>query len=136
MEEKTYQQAMQCSLSFICFILSSFLLHADYLASLRYIRSIDRTTFNLIWRGPNSKGIHLVGWKKIATPRHLGGLGIRSARETNIYLIGKLVWEMVQSPNKLQAHLQSHKYTVDPRYLHASYRPEHQLPYLVLNHSC
>ncbi|XP_024630845.2 uncharacterized protein [Medicago truncatula] len=45
--------------------------------------SIDQTTRNFIWRGHNDKGIHLVGWKKIAKPKNLGGLGIRSAREAN-----------------------------------------------------
>lgn len=59
--------------------------------------SIDQTTRNFIWRYSNNKGIHLVGWNKIAHPKHLGGLGIRPAREANISLLGKLVWELVQS---------------------------------------
>jgi len=53
--------------------------------------SIDQTTRNFIWRGTNNKGLHLVSWKKIARPRHLGGLGIRPAREANICLLEKLV---------------------------------------------
>jgi len=37
--------------------------------------NIDQVTRNFIWRGANDKGIHLVGWKKIAKPKKLGGLG-------------------------------------------------------------
>jgi len=59
--------------------------------------SIDQTTRNFIWRGTNNKGLHLVSWKKIARPRHLGGLDIRPAKEANTCLLGKLVWDMVQS---------------------------------------
>jgi len=63
--------------------------------------SIDQTTRNFIWRGTNNKGIHLVNWKKISLPKNLGGLGVRAAREANTSLLGKLVWDMVQSTNKL-----------------------------------
>lgn len=53
--------------------------------------NIDQTTRNFIWRGTNNKGIHLVNWKKISLPKNLGGLGIRTAREANTSLLGKLV---------------------------------------------
>jgi hypothetical protein len=53
--------------------------------------SIDQTTRNFIWRDSSNKGIHLVGWIKIVCPKNQGGLGIRTARETNICLLGKLV---------------------------------------------
>ena len=59
--------------------------------------NIDHATYNFIWRGPNDKGIHLVGWNKIARPKHLGGLDIRSAQDANICLLGKLVWDLVQN---------------------------------------
>lgn len=49
----------------------------------------------------NAKGIHLVGWSKIARPKFLGGLGIKPAREANVCLFGKLVWDWVQSFDKL-----------------------------------
>jgi hypothetical protein len=56
--------------------------------------SIDQTTHNFIWRGQNNKGVHLVNWKKVASPKQFGGLGIRAAREANTCLLGKLVWDM------------------------------------------
>lgn len=63
--------------------------------------NIDQTTMILIWRGSNEKGIHLVGWSKIARPKFLGGIGIKPAREANVCLLGKLVWDWVQSFDKL-----------------------------------
>jgi len=53
----------------------------------------------------------LVNWKKISLPKNLGGLGIRAAREANTSLLGNLVWDMVQSINKLWVSLLLNKYT-------------------------
>lgn len=38
------------------------------------------------------RGIHLVNWEKLTLLRNVGGLGIRKARESNVALLGKLVW--------------------------------------------
>jgi hypothetical protein len=70
--------------------------------------SIDQTTRNFIWRGSNGKGIHLVGWEKIAKPKIMGDLGIRTARRTNVCLLGKLVWDMIQHSTKLWVQLLSY----------------------------
>jgi len=72
--------------------------------------SIDKTTRNLLWKGTDNKGINLVNWHKVSSPKNLGGLGIRTTRETNTSLLGKLVWDMVQSSNKLWVRLLSNKY--------------------------
>ena len=82
--------------------------------------SIDQTTRNFIWKGANDKGVHLVGWKKIAKPKHLGGLGIRTAREANTCLLGNLVWDLIQNNNKLWVNLFMNKYSAGPSLLHAS----------------
>jgi hypothetical protein len=82
--------------------------------------SIDQTTRNSIWKDSNNKGIHLVGWNKIARPKQCGGLGVRPAREANISLLGKLVWDMVQSSRKLWVDLFSSKYIAGPNFLHFS----------------
>ncbi|GAU50504.1 hypothetical protein TSUD_409790 [Trifolium subterraneum] len=79
--------------------------------------SIDQTTRNFIWRDSNNKGIHLVSWKKIARPKQHGGLSIRTARGQNISLLGKLVWDMVQSSNKLWVDLLSSKYVKGSTFL-------------------
>ena len=85
--------------------------------------NIDQTTWNVIWRGTNDKGVHLVGWKKISHPKSLGGLGIRSSREANICLLGKLVWELIQSSDKLWVNLLSNKYVAGHKILQASDSP-------------
>jgi ribonuclease HI len=81
--------------------------------------SIDQTTRNFIWKGSNNKGIHLVNWKTVTRPKHIGGLGVRSARDANTCLLGKLVWDMVQSTNKLWVNLLSNKYSTGPCMLDA-----------------
>jgi len=83
--------------------------------------SIDQTTRNFIWKGTNNKGIHLVSWKKITKPKHLGGLGIRTARDANTCLLGKLVWDMVQSTNKLWVNLLADKYKTGKKFLQATF---------------
>jgi len=47
-------------------------------------------------------------------------LGIRAAREANTSLLGKLVWDMVQSADKLWVSLLSNKYTGGHNTLYAS----------------
>jgi len=85
--------------------------------------SIDQTTRNFIWRDANNKGVHLVGWKKIARPKYQGYIGIRGARETHICLLGKLVSDMLQSSNKLWVDLISDKYNDGVCLLYATARP-------------
>jgi hypothetical protein len=64
-----------------------------------------------------------VRWEKITKPKIMGGLGIRSARNTNICLLGKLVWDMVQHSRKLWVQLLSHKYSTVPHFLLANAQP-------------
>lgn len=80
---------------------------------------IDQTTRNFIWKGANGKGIHLVGWNKIAKPKHLGGLGVRKAREANICLLGKLVWDLLHNNNKLWVSIFSAIYSSGTNLLNA-----------------
>jgi hypothetical protein len=70
----------------------------------------DKTVRRFIWRGSGDTGMHLVGWDKITQPRRLGGLGIRIARLQNVSLLGKLVWEILNSPGKLWVKLFTDKY--------------------------
>ncbi|CAJ2628591.1 unnamed protein product [Trifolium pratense] len=81
--------------------------------------SIDQVTHNFIWRDANNKGIHLMSWKKIACPKKLGGLGLRSARDANTCLLGKLVWDILQSKDKLWVNIFSHRYDAGVKILHA-----------------
>ncbi|PNY05589.1 ribonuclease H [Trifolium pratense] len=80
---------------------------------------IDQTTRNFIWRDSNNKGTHLVSWKKISRPKNLGGLGLRPARDANICLLGKLVWDLLQSTNKLWVNVFTYRYTTGFKILQA-----------------
>jgi len=84
--------------------------------------AIDQTTRNFIWKGANEKGVHLVGWNKIAKPRHLGGLGIRKAREANTCLLGKLIWDLYHNNNKLWVSIFSATYLSHTNLLNAATR--------------
>jgi len=81
---------------------------------------VDQTTRNFLWKGTNNKGIHLVNWNKVTSPKSVGGLGSRTTRDANTSLLGKLVWDMVQSTNKLWVKILSTKYTSGPSILHAT----------------
>jgi hypothetical protein len=85
--------------------------------------SIDQTTRNFMLRDSNNKGIYLVGWNKIARPKQYGGLGVRPTREANVSLLGKLVWDIVQSSSKLWVELFSSKYITGPNFLLSSIPP-------------
>jgi hypothetical protein len=79
--------------------------------------NIDQTTRNFIWKGNNNRGVHLVNWKKVASPRQIGGLGIRPVKEANTSLLGKLVSNMVQKIDKLWVNLLSSIYSSGPNFL-------------------
>lgn len=55
----------------------------------------------------------MVSWDKISQPKKLGGLGIRSTREANTAMLGKLVWDMHCNSHKLWVQMLSHKYVKD-----------------------
>lgn len=82
--------------------------------------SIDQTTRNFIWRDSSNKGVHLVGLSKIARPKNQGDLGIITARETYICLLGKLVWDLLQSSPKRWVDLLSNRYVSGHKILHAT----------------
>jgi len=82
--------------SYVLSFIPSYYMHIFWLPQ-NICDTIDQTTCNIIWRDSNNKGIHLVGWNKIARVKHQGGLGSRRARETNICFLGKLVWDLLQS---------------------------------------
>jgi hypothetical protein len=71
---------------------------------------LDRTVRRFIWKGTGDSGMHLVGWNKISQPRRFGGLGVRIARFQNVSLLGKLIWEILNAPDKLWVKLMSEKY--------------------------
>lgn len=71
---------------------------------------IDSIVRRFIWKGNEGKGIHLVKWDTVTLPRSHGGLGVCQAREANISLLGKLVWDTMHRPDKLWVQLVRDKY--------------------------
>jgi len=90
--------------------------------------NIDQTTRNFIWKGNTSRGVHLVNWKQVASPKLTGGLGIRAARDANTVLLGKLVWNMVQTTDKLWVNIISRKYTNGSKFLFDASGQHHSSP--------
>lgn len=78
---------------------------------------IDRISRDFIWKGAQNNGVNLVNWQKVSLPKSLGGLGIRTAREANTSLLGKLVWDVQQNSDKLWVQLLRHKYSVQGNFL-------------------
>lgn len=74
---------------------------------------IDRLTRNFICKGIDNKGLNLVSWDKISLPKRFGGLGLRKARDVNISLLGKLVFQLQYKARKLWVSLLSCKYIQD-----------------------
>lgn len=71
---------------------------------------LDKTVRNFIWKGHKEKGMHMVNWKTITKPCRWGGLGVRVARNQNIVLLGKLIWELISTPDKLWVSVMNGKY--------------------------
>lgn len=78
---------------------------------------VDKITRDFIWKGNQNKGVNLVNWQKISQPKAHGGLGIRTAREGNTSLLGKLVWDLQQNKDKLWINLLKHKYGIKDNFL-------------------
>lgn len=79
---------------------------------------IDKISRDFIWKGSQNKGVNLVNWQRVSLPKSLGGLGIRTAREANTSLLGKLVWDVQQDKRKLWVQLLRNRYTVEGNFLH------------------
>lgn len=79
--------------------------------------NIDKTIRNFIWKGMADKGIHLVGWDKVTLPKKDGGLVIRPAREANIAMLGRLVWDLHSQVNKLWVQVLHQKYVKNKEFL-------------------
>lgn len=71
---------------------------------------IDRIAKHFLWQGTSRHGVHLIGWDKVTRSKKDGGLSLRAARASNTVLLGKLVWDMQQHPNKAWVSMLYSKY--------------------------
>ena len=51
----------------------------------------------------NARGIHLVSWQKVTKPKMFGGLGIRDRRFTNTSFLRKMIWKIINEPERLSS---------------------------------
>lgn len=79
--------------------------------------TLDSCVRRFVWGGPSS---HWVPWHTTSKLKKDGGLGLRKTRETNVALLGKKVWDMIHSGDKLWVQLLSSKYLKDTSILHAN----------------
>ncbi|GKU89755.1 hypothetical protein SLEP1_g3851 [Rubroshorea leprosula] len=79
------------------------------------------------WRKqPLSKAgreIHWIKWRKLATPKKMGGLGFRALHEFNLAMLGKQGWRLLVNPDSLVAQLLKAKYYPRSDLLHAGLKP-------------
>lgn len=94
---------------FVLFAIPTYCMQLNWFPSSVCVQ-IDKIANNFIWKGSSGKGIHLVSWDKITRPRKDGGKDFRPARDSNITLLGKLVWDMKMNRDKLWVSLLYHKY--------------------------
>nr|XP_025677258.2 uncharacterized protein LOC112777171 isoform X2 [Arachis hypogaea] len=64
-----------------------------------------------LWKGKvDGRGLSLTNWNTVVTPKKFGGLGIRDPACANIALIGKLIWQLFNCPEKFWVQLIFHKF--------------------------
>ncbi|CAL0299567.1 unnamed protein product [Lupinus luteus] len=75
---------------------------------------LDACVKQFIW-GDHSN--HWVNWKTITQSKDKGGLGIRTAREANISMLGKHVWNLIHHRDKLWVKMHVAEYLKDANVL-------------------
>ena len=64
-----------------------------------------------LWKGQvDGRGLSLVNWRTVITPKKFGGLGVRDPACVNISLLGKLVWQLFHCQDKPWVALLRAKY--------------------------
>ncbi|CAN1133103.1 Putative ribonuclease H protein At1g65750 [Linum perenne] len=65
---------------------------------------IDRKILSFIWGSTDGvRKIHNINWDTVCSPKSMGGLGLRSAKELNQVFLIKLVWGVLARPEDLWA---------------------------------
>ena len=71
---------------------------------------VDRLVRQFVWHQGRSRGLNLVSWDVVSRPRDCGSLGIQQARDMNVALLGKLIWEFICPNPKFWAVFTRQKY--------------------------
>lgn len=65
---------------------------------------------------------NLVSWREVSRPKVAGGLGLRSARQNNVALLGKLVDNFVNNEDKAWVKALAQKYLHNESILVGNYK--------------
>nr|KYP48705.1 Transposon TX1 uncharacterized [Cajanus cajan] len=76
----------------------------------RLLSRLDALSRRFIWSGEGARKLHLVKWETLTRPRKEGGLGVCIARNKNISLLGKLIWDLFHHTDKLWVRVVMAKY--------------------------
>ncbi|XP_074266442.1 uncharacterized protein LOC141589715 [Silene latifolia] len=73
--------------------------------------NLDKKTRRFLWGGTEEqRKIHLISWDTVQKPKSMGGLGIRSSRQSNAAFLTKLGWRVLTEPQTLWARVLRNKY--------------------------
>ena len=96
------------------YILSVFLLPLELCTELKRM-------MNSFWWGKyqsTEKGIHWLEWGKMCKSKFLGGLGFKKIHESNLALLGKQGWRLINYPSSLVAQIYKARYYSNSSFLH------------------
>ena len=83
----------------------------------KILDGIDRVNRNFLWNSTNTKqSIHWVGWRKVTTPKDVGGLGLQTAKGRNTALLAKLNWRFHTEGESQWAKVLRLKYRTHQRF--------------------
>ncbi|GLU10722.1 hypothetical protein SLE2022_275080 [Rubroshorea leprosula] len=95
-----------------------------FLLSRSLCTDLERIMNRYWWGGGDSHSkIHWMEWRKLATPKKMGGLGFRALHEFNLAMLGKQGWRLLTNPESLVAQLLKAKYYPRSDFLHVELKP-------------
>ncbi|XP_022032645.1 uncharacterized protein LOC110933746 [Helianthus annuus] len=73
-----------------------------YRAPAKVVEDLEGITRKFLWGGSSSvKKLHWVPWDRVASPKKMGGIGIRNLKEVNIALLSKWGWRFMTDKDNL-----------------------------------
>ncbi|KAL8152823.1 hypothetical protein V2J09_010583 [Rumex salicifolius] len=71
----------------------------------RTCEDLDKIIRNFIWGNyGGARRPHLVDWKTVCLPKSADGIGVRSTREVNTTIVGKLGWSIINELASIWGH--------------------------------